>query len=1252
MNSKHLKLAAAAVLFTASLAQAQITVTSKDVIYLNGAATPSTMVPLGTYAWTRSGSFEGQYDAPPPAGPQPSVASYATTPVITPAYAETAMRELTVPDGFDGRPWGTPPLVNHPTAVAATPDGTLFVAMDGSSSLSAFGHLGRIVRLRDTNNDGTVDEAKPFIADIDSPRGMIWDHDHLIVMAPPNVTAHWDRDGDGIADERKVLISGMGWPLTLALADHSIQNIEIGIDGWVYLAVGDIGIFKATGSDGRTLQMRSGGIVRFRTDGSGMEIFAAATRNNYGVAISPLLEVFSRDNTNDGGGWDVRLHHYTGMTDHGYPSLFVNFPEEVIAPLAQFGGGSGVGAMWLDEPGIPAKWNGLTTADYGQRALFHHQLVPKGATYSLPGYAVPDGGVASAAKPPLLIPGQEGPPAGNEPFLQAVNPMDADVDANGNIYLAAWRGGGFTWTGTNFGMVYKVAPKNYTPAPLPDFDRIPVAALVEVLNGPSNVRRIEAQRAILRRKAELGTQIAPMLQALAADRSRPLANRAAALFTDKQLRGAQATAQIAQLASDPTIAALAIKALGDDLTQARSIPIPIVTAALRSTDPRTRKEALITLARADSLASAPAITTLLSDPDPVVAHTAVQALRSLRAVDASLAVVDSTTAAPAQRKGSLLVLQSIHEARVTNALIQRLTSDQTVERQNDLVGALARLANTEAQWNGSWWNTRPSTVGPYFAPAPWPESAKVLAALNGVLNKAGPDQTLAIARQYIKQGVSAGPAVNKFLALADTEPALLPQITAYFATADEIPANAIPVLTKAAATTTNAANIRAEAVAALARTSERTNWSAILPAVATIGQGGAAAAGGRGGAAAPAGIPGATTIQQLLVTSIDTATTPQLQALAAARTALTAASFSADQAAIASRANAAAQAEEALALARADAFAKIQASVARLNAAQVAALTAQSVNATVPAAAAAGRGGAAAGGRGGAPATPAEQARLSVLNSPKLNEVYPLLIEEAAKLNGDGSQLADAALLGISARKFGATAPRTAATAALDAGWNNPARRLQIILAAVTARDTSRASQIIAAVNDSDAAIARAATYALQQLAIDPAALAAAATGPKIGAMSNDAVLAAIVTAKGTVTRGAQLVKELGCISCHTVGAGETPKGPPLNLVSGVFPQRRDLAEAILLPNKSISQGYPTVRITRRTGGDIVGFVVKDSTDAILLQDITTEQTRIPVANIASRASVDVSIMPPGLTGNLTLTEFASLLDYIESLAR
>ena len=83
-----------------------------------------------------------------------------------------------------------------------------------------------------------------------------------------------------------------------------------------------------------------------------------------------------------------------------------------------------------------------------------------------------------------------------------------------------------------------------------------------------------------------------------------------------------------------------------------------------------------------------------------------------------------------------------------------------------------------------------------------------------------------------------------------------------------------------------------------------------------------------------------------------------------------------------------------------------------------------------------------------------------------------------------------------------------------------------------------------------------------------------------------------------------------------------------------------------------MAQGFPTNQITRRSGGTVMGFVVQETPDAVTLQDITTQQTRIAASDIASRTSVETSIMPQGLTGNLTITEFASLLDYIQSLGR
>ena len=83
------------------------------------------------------------------------------------------------------------------------------------------------------------------------------------------------------------------------------------------------------------------------------------------VAVSPLLDGFARDNTNDGGGWDVRFHHFTGLEDHGYPRLFKYFANEIIPPLADYGGGFRLCAAWIDEPGIPASWNNAPfTADW------------------------------------------------------------------------------------------------------------------------------------------------------------------------------------------------------------------------------------------------------------------------------------------------------------------------------------------------------------------------------------------------------------------------------------------------------------------------------------------------------------------------------------------------------------------------------------------------------------------------------------------------------------------------------------------------------------------------------------------------------------------------------------------------------------------------------------------------------------------------------------------------------------------------
>jgi hypothetical protein len=80
-----------------------------------------------------------------------------------------------------------------------------------------------------------------------------------------------DGDRDGVADRTEVLVSALGnaKPTRQRGADHTTNGIRLGIDGWIYIAVGDFGVIDGVGADGTHLTLHGGGIVRVRADGTG-----------------------------------------------------------------------------------------------------------------------------------------------------------------------------------------------------------------------------------------------------------------------------------------------------------------------------------------------------------------------------------------------------------------------------------------------------------------------------------------------------------------------------------------------------------------------------------------------------------------------------------------------------------------------------------------------------------------------------------------------------------------------------------------------------------------------------------------------------------------------------------------------------------------------------------------------------------------------------------------------------------------------
>jgi putative heme-binding domain-containing protein len=160
----------------------------------------------------------------------------------------------------------------------------------------------------------------------------------------------------------------------------------------------------------------------------------------------------------------------------------------------------------------------------------------------------------------------------------------------------------------------------------------------------------------------------------------------------------------------------------------------------------------------------------------------------------------------------------------------------------------------------------------------------------------------------------------------------------------------------------------------------------------------------------------------------------------------------------------------------------------------------------------------------------------------------------------------------------------------------------------------------------------------------------APAQPPRVGRIPLAEALDALTATRGDARRGEKLFAELSCVACHTVRADEPPKGPFLGAVTKTY-RRRDLAEQILVPSKVIAQGYSTNVFALKDGRQVEGFVVREEPEAVTIRTVTAQEQKIPVAEIEGRGKSEKSLMPEGLAANLTLEDFASLLDYLESLA-
>jgi putative heme-binding domain-containing protein len=106
--------------------------------------------------------------------------------------------------------------------------------------------------------------------------------------------------------------------------------------------------------------------------------------------------------------------------------------------------------------------------------------------------------------------------------------------------------------------------------------------------------------------------------------------------------------------------------------------------------------------------------------------------------------------------------------------------------------------------------------------------------------------------------------------------------------------------------------------------------------------------------------------------------------------------------------------------------------------------------------------------------------------------------------------------------------------------------------------------------------------------------------------------------------------------------------GPSLQGVSKRF-SRDDLLTAILEPSKDVSPRYRPTRLTTIDDKVYIGMIVYEANDGVILQTGPDAVVRISGTNIASKRTIDVSLMPAGLLDKLDDLEIADLFAYLKA---
>ena len=218
---------------------------------------------------------------------------------VPPTEPEASLQKFKISENLEIQLVASEPLIRDPVAIDFGFDGRLWVAEmpDYARSVDAkFEGEGRVKFLLDRDQDGAFDEAQVFVDGLRFPTEVKAWKDGILVCDAPDVLFCRDTNADGVADQRRVLLTGF--------ATHNpharVNSLRWGLDGWLY---GSCGLFGGviTTENGEEVNL-TGRDFRWRPDEGRLEPVTGTTQQGrdrddwnrwYGCDNGTLLKAYT-----------------------------------------------------------------------------------------------------------------------------------------------------------------------------------------------------------------------------------------------------------------------------------------------------------------------------------------------------------------------------------------------------------------------------------------------------------------------------------------------------------------------------------------------------------------------------------------------------------------------------------------------------------------------------------------------------------------------------------------------------------------------------------------------------------------------------------------------------------------------------------------------------------------------------------------------------------------------------------------------